>query len=43
MKWNAELYDQNHAFVYQYGESVLELLGVKTGERSLTWVAVPAI
>jgi trans-aconitate methyltransferase len=35
MKWNAELYDQNHAFVYQYGESVLELLGVKPGERIL--------
>jgi len=35
MKWNAELYDQKHAFVYQYGESVLELLGVQAGERIL--------
>lgn len=35
MKWNAELYDQKHAFVYQYGESVLELLGVQPGERIL--------
>ena len=35
MKWNAELYDQKHAFVYQYGESVLELLDVKPGERIL--------
>jgi len=35
MKWNADLYDQKHAFVYQYGESVLELLDVKPGERIL--------
>jgi len=35
MKWNAELYDDKHAFVYQYGESVLELLKVKQGERIL--------
>jgi len=35
MKWNAELYDQKHAFVYQYGESVLELLDVQPGERIL--------
>ncbi len=35
MKWNAELYDDKHAFVYQYGESVLELLGAKPGERIL--------
>jgi trans-aconitate methyltransferase len=35
MKWNAELYDDKHAFVFQYGESVLELLGVKPGERIL--------
>ena len=35
MKWNAELYDNKHAFVSQYGESVLELLGVKPGERIL--------
>jgi trans-aconitate methyltransferase len=35
MKWNAELYDDKHAFVFQYGEGVLELLGVKPGERIL--------
>jgi trans-aconitate methyltransferase len=35
MKWNAELYDDKHAFVFQYGESVLELLDVKPGERIL--------
>jgi len=35
MKWNAELYDDKHAFVFQYGESVLELLDVKAGETIL--------
>ncbi len=35
MKWNAELYDQKHAFVSQFGESVLELLDVQPGERIL--------
>jgi len=35
MKWNAELYDQKHAFVYQFGENVLELLDVKPGEHVL--------
>ncbi|MBW4890948.1 methyltransferase domain-containing protein [Mucilaginibacter sp. HMF5004] len=35
MKWNAELYDQKHAFVFQYGESVMELLDVQPGERIL--------
>lgn len=35
MKWNAELYDDKHSFVFQYGESVLELLAVKPGERVL--------
>ncbi|HTD98474.1 MAG TPA: methyltransferase domain-containing protein [Mucilaginibacter sp.] len=35
MKWNAELYDNKHAFVSQYGESVLELLAAKAGERIL--------
>ncbi|GAB3928038.1 class I SAM-dependent methyltransferase [Mucilaginibacter myungsuensis] len=35
MKWNAELYDTKHAFVSQYGESVVELLDVKPGERIL--------
>jgi trans-aconitate methyltransferase len=35
MKWNADLYDDKHAFVFQYGENVLELLDVKPGERML--------
>lgn len=35
MKWNADLYDNKHAFVAQYGESVLELLHVQPGERIL--------
>jgi trans-aconitate methyltransferase len=35
MKWNAELYDNKHDFVFQYGESVLELADIKPGERIL--------
>jgi trans-aconitate methyltransferase len=35
MKWNAELYDQKHAFVYQFGENVLEVLDPKQGEHIL--------
>ncbi|MBD1392497.1 class I SAM-dependent methyltransferase [Mucilaginibacter glaciei] len=35
MKWNAELYDDKHSFVFQYGENVLELLDVKLGEHIL--------
>ncbi len=35
MRWNAELYDSKCDFVFQYGESVLELLDVKPGERIL--------
>jgi len=35
MKWNAELYDQKHAFVYQFGENVLELLNPQPGENIL--------
>lgn len=35
MKWNADLYDQKHAFVFKYGEDVLEFLDVKPGERIL--------
>lgn len=35
MKWNAELYDQKHNFVYQYGEDVLSLLEPKVGESIL--------
>ena len=35
MKWNAELYDDKHSFVFEYGGNVLELLEVKRGERIL--------
>lgn len=35
MKWNADLYDDKHSFVFQYGESVLALLDAKAGERVL--------
>lgn len=35
MKWNADLYDDKHSFVFQYGENVLELLNIKPGERIL--------
>ena len=35
MKWNAELYDDKHAFVAQYGENVLELLDIKPGDHIL--------
>jgi trans-aconitate methyltransferase len=35
MKWNAELYDDKHAFVYQFGESVIELLNVQPDEHIL--------
>lgn len=35
MKWNADLYDQKHAFVFEYGEDVLEFLNVKPGEHIL--------
>lgn len=35
MKWNAELYDQKHSFVYQFGENVLETLDAKPGEHIL--------
>lgn len=33
--WNTQLYDDKHAFVWKYGESVLELLEPKPGERIL--------
>ena len=33
--WNTALYEQQHAFVWQYGESLLELLAPKTGEQIL--------
>lgn len=35
MNWNAGLYDQKHAFIYQYGKSVLDLLNPKVGETFL--------
>ena len=31
--WNTALYEQNHAFVWQYGESLLNLLAPQAGER----------
>ncbi len=33
--WNSALYQGNHAFVWQYGESLLKLLAPKAGERIL--------
>lgn len=33
--WNTTLYQDKHAFVWQYGESLLELLAPKPGERIL--------
>lgn len=33
--WNAGLYDQRHAFVYQHGADLLELLAPQRGERVL--------
>jgi trans-aconitate methyltransferase len=35
LKWNAELYNQQHNFVYKYGEGVIEWLDPKKGERIL--------
>lgn len=35
MQWNAALYQAKHAFVFQYGESVVELLAPQRGERIL--------
>jgi trans-aconitate methyltransferase len=35
MKWNADLYDDKHGFVSQFGANVLELLDVKPGESVL--------
>jgi len=35
MKWNAELYDQKHGFVFKYGENFLQVLEPKAGERIL--------
>lgn len=33
--WNAHLYDQNHSFVSKYGNSLIELLAPKQGEKIL--------
>jgi trans-aconitate 2-methyltransferase len=33
--WNTELYEQQHAFVWRYGESLVELLAPQAGERIL--------
>ncbi len=33
--WNTDLYEQQHAFVWQYGESLLELLAPQAGEKIL--------
>lgn len=30
--WNAELYENKHSFVWQYGESLIEILAPKNGE-----------
>ncbi|GKU81921.1 trans-aconitate 2-methyltransferase [Niallia sp. NCCP-28] len=34
-QWNADLYDSNHSFVSQYGNSLLELLNPKPNEKIL--------
>ena len=33
--WNSALYEGNHAFVWQYGEALLELLAPQAGEQIL--------
>ncbi|MEG4206356.1 methyltransferase domain-containing protein [Microcoleus sp. Pol7_A1] len=33
--WNTSLYEQKHAFVWQYGESLLKLVAPQAGERIL--------
>ena len=35
MKWNAELYKEKHSFVYDFGESLIDLLNPKFDERIL--------
>lgn len=35
MAWNADLYKEKHAFVFQYGNSVVEWLEPKEGEKIL--------
>jgi trans-aconitate 2-methyltransferase len=34
-RWDAGLYDERHAFVWQHGAALLELLGPRPGERVL--------
>ena len=34
-QWDAEAYDQKHAFVFEYGEDLLSLLAPQRGERIL--------
>jgi len=33
--WNASLYDQNHSFVSEYGDNLMELLAPEQGEKIL--------
>ena len=35
LEWNANLYEQKHAFVWQYGTEVLKILAPQPGERIL--------
>ena len=35
VKWKPGLYNEKHAFVYHYGESLLDLLDPKENERIL--------
>lgn len=35
MQWDSDLYKEKHAFVYKYGEDVLQLLAPQSGERIL--------
>ncbi len=35
MNWNAELYTNKHAFVFQYGTGLIDLLNPRPGERIL--------
>ena len=34
-KWDAQLYNDKHAFVYDYGRSLVEVLDPKPNERIL--------
>ncbi len=34
-KWNSKLYDENHSYVFNFGEDVVELLEPRSGERIL--------